>query len=115
ENGEKSVSTLNWSIPEDLFYFDGHFPQNPVLPAVAIVDISLAFVQKAHPGITVDLLSVVSAKFSQPLRPLSKTLISAKPAVVSAADQEGYFWDVEWKDIESLDVAAQLRLSVLFR
>lgn len=97
------ATTKNWVVPKDLFYFDGHFPHNPVLPAVAIVDLSVQLVQLAFPKKFGRLESVPSAKFSFPLRPLAKTQIHAKP------NGNGE-WSVEWKDSETLDVAAQLRI-----
>ena len=41
--GETSVYT--WTVPSTLNYFRGHFPENPVLPAVAIVDACLELIR----------------------------------------------------------------------
>lgn len=94
-------------IPSDLFYFDGHFPHNPVLPAVAIIDLSVDFLKKAHEQETVSLLEVADAKFSQPVRPnssvnLEATLVNAKQNL----------WQVVWKDTNNLEVFAQLRIGL---
>lgn len=98
-----AASTRNWCVPKDLFYFDGHFPHNPVLPAVAILDISVELIQKAYPQKWGPLLSAPSAKFSQLLRPESKVDIHVR------FEKDGE-WTVEWKDSETLDVAAHLRI-----
>ncbi len=102
------ATTLQWSVPKTLFYFDGHFPHNPVLPAVAIIDISAQFLQKAFPHKKLGrVFSVPSAKFSQPLGPDSKVTIHAQLDENSEWPNQ---WTVEWKDSVTLDVAAHLRI-----
>lgn len=39
--GERSV-TLTLAVPPDLLYFDGHFPQAPILPGVVQLDWAIA-------------------------------------------------------------------------
>ena len=34
------------SVPENVFWFDGHFPENPILPAVAQIALAVAVVEK---------------------------------------------------------------------
>jgi len=102
----------NWEIPSALSYFEGHFPHLPVLPAVAIVDISLALIQAGRPQQTCRLEQVISAKFHQPLAPGSRVHI--------VADEETGEWNIEWRVLVMTDeqepntsgVAAQLRLHV---
>lgn len=99
------VNTLSWSVPKNLFYFDGHFPHNPVLPAVAIIDISVQLLQKAFPQKQLGhLLSVPSAKFSMLIAPESKITVQAR------LEKDSDVWIVEWKDSATLDVAAHLRI-----
>ncbi len=95
----------SWEISPELFYFAGHFPHLPVLPAVAIVDICLALLQAGRPEQTWKLLQVKSAKFIQPLAPSRKVKIVA---LFKTPDE----CEVEWSDAESSDVAAQLCLQV---
>ena len=98
-----TVKTRDWTIPKDLFYFNGHFPHNPVLPAVAIVDLSVDLVRAAFPKQFGALAAVDHAKFSFPLRPSAKTRIHATP-------ESSGEWSVEWTDSDSSEIAAQLRL-----
>lgn len=42
----KDTFVVNFKVPRNLTYFNGHFPQFPVMPAVAQVDITCYFIQK---------------------------------------------------------------------
>jgi 3-hydroxymyristoyl/3-hydroxydecanoyl-(acyl carrier protein) dehydratase len=105
EPTESGLRCASWEIPPKLSYFEGHFPHLPVLPAVAIVDISLALIQAGRPEQQWRLLEVPSAKFHQPLAPGRRMNIIAE-------SDENDLWHVEWFDAETSDVAAQLRLRV---
>ncbi len=37
----EDATRVTWTLPRSLPYFDGHFPGNPIFPAVGIVDASL--------------------------------------------------------------------------
>jgi 3-hydroxymyristoyl/3-hydroxydecanoyl-(acyl carrier protein) dehydratase len=91
--------TVSWTVDTDLPYFNGHFPQTPILPAIAIVDASTYVLQRAlnQPDLTVKV--VVSAKFLSPIVPAQKVRIEIR-------DQGGQQWLVEWKE----DVPAHARL-----
>ncbi len=43
------VVCFQLNVPKALSYYVGHFPNQPILPAVAFIDISLYFVSKASP------------------------------------------------------------------
>jgi 3-hydroxymyristoyl/3-hydroxydecanoyl-(acyl carrier protein) dehydratase len=43
---ELGTFEVDFFLPKSLSYFSGHFPQIPVLPAVAIVDITSFFLSK---------------------------------------------------------------------
>jgi 3-hydroxymyristoyl/3-hydroxydecanoyl-(acyl carrier protein) dehydratase len=60
---------LTWQVPASAPYLDGHFPKNPVLPAVGIIDGSLEFVKQALSEDTLELEKVISGKFSAPITP----------------------------------------------
>jgi len=36
-----SEGDIKWHVQDNLPYFDGHFPDNPILPAIALVDASI--------------------------------------------------------------------------
>ena len=67
QNGNTSFYDL--PIAEDLPYFNGHFPENPVLPGVAMIDASVLIVQKKlnHPSLFIK--KVKSAKFMDLVKP----------------------------------------------
>jgi 3-hydroxyacyl-[acyl-carrier-protein] dehydratase len=88
-----------WEIPADLPYFAGHFPGNPVFPAVGIVDASLCLVTAlnaslGHGGGN-DLSAVSSAKFMRPMTPGLRVQVEAT-AVEATGDEST--WDVRWRD-----------------
>ncbi len=101
---DRNIECLNWEIPKDLPYFDGHFPGLPVLPAVAIVDISLCLLKNGIMSPTVRLQGVTSAKFMHPLGPGQRVDV--------IASQQGADWDVKWLDAKTKQVTSQLTLSL---
>ena len=57
-----------WIVSADLPYFEGHFPNNPILPAVALLDLSeelLKTILKKQ----VQFKSIGSAKFLETIEP----------------------------------------------
>ncbi len=64
---EHSVDRLSmpWKVPnESLDYVEGHFPQQPILPAVGIVDATLEFMKHALDRPTLQLKSIDSCKIT---------------------------------------------------
>lgn len=43
-----NVVCFQFTVPTTLSYYVGHFPNQPVLPAVAFIDISLYFISEAN-------------------------------------------------------------------
>jgi len=58
--------TARFLFPEDFIGFQGHFPQNPVLPAVCEIQLALAMLE-AWKEKRVILREIVFAKFSSPV------------------------------------------------
>jgi len=56
------------SIPTDHAAFAGHFPGNPIVPGVLLLDESLRSIA-AVCGVTITACSIVTAKFASPARP----------------------------------------------
>lgn len=65
-----------WRVPEELPYFKGHFPGNPVLPAIALVDLSLLLLNSQNPHGKSKIKSIKSAKFTSIVRPSDELSIS---------------------------------------
>jgi 3-hydroxymyristoyl/3-hydroxydecanoyl-(acyl carrier protein) dehydratase len=94
--GDVSSGGASWRcsvrVPEDLAYFRGHFPDAPVLPAVAQLDgIVLACVRRAWPRLG-PLRGVARAKFHRPIAPgdtLALELERTGPGAVRFALRRG--------------------------
>lgn len=75
-------------IPKELPYFDGHFPENPVLPGVAIIDFSVeALRTQAH--VIKILLGVKSAKYLALVAPMDVLVLECTK--LSSDD-----WQIIW-------------------
>lgn len=55
-------------VPADCPFFEGHFPQEPILPGVAQVVLVTWVLQKALPG-PCQVQAIRRAKFTSPVRP----------------------------------------------
>jgi 3-hydroxymyristoyl/3-hydroxydecanoyl-(acyl carrier protein) dehydratase len=80
-----------WQVPKSLPYFNGHFPENPVLPAVAILDATGELIRQSLGLSQVTLSGVKSAKFMSPITP--GLLLEIDLHRLSETE-----WQVEWKN-----------------
>ncbi|MCL1928059.1 MAG: hydroxymyristoyl-ACP dehydratase [Treponema sp.] len=71
---ENSVA-LEFSVPDTSPYFDGHFPEFPILPAVAQVDLILRFASQ-YLGTGIVLPEIRRIKFSSLIRPFTHLFLS---------------------------------------
>lgn len=95
-----------WIVPTDLPYFAGHFPGQPVFPAVGIVDASLEMIRKKSSNPRLNLLSIPSAKFTSPIGPEAR--VHVEISQVSDSD-----WQIDWMDAMAREKKfASLRLTV---
>ena len=62
------VRVVRWHIPERLHYFEGHFPENPVLPAIAVIDATVDAIRKSF-STKGSLVKIPTAKFLGVLKP----------------------------------------------
>lgn len=67
-NDSPEKFSAKWSVSPDLPYFQGHFPDNPILPAIALLDLSKELLQLTL-NKTIQFKSVGSAKFLEPIKP----------------------------------------------
>ena len=58
--------SVEFSVAPDHPALPGHFPDNPIVPGVMILDRALAPIYLEYPG---GLIEVVQAKFNSPLKP----------------------------------------------
>jgi len=76
EKTENSVS-LEFTIPDTNPYFDGHFPDFPILPAVAQMDLILRFASR-YLGTGIALMEIRRIKFTSLIRPFAPLLLNVK-------------------------------------
>lgn len=83
------------TVPKHLPYFDGHFPENPILPGVAMVDLSQealrVYVEEMRP-----LIGLRSAKYLGMVQPNDSIQISC---VKNSPDEWQIVWTKEDKKI----------------
>jgi 3-hydroxymyristoyl/3-hydroxydecanoyl-(acyl carrier protein) dehydratase len=91
-----------WLVPADCSYLDGHFPGQPVLPAVGIVDGSLELLRLSGTLHNAEKLHIKKAKFSGMIQPGMRVKICLQY-------QESSF-SVEWKS-----QAGEILASFLFK
>jgi len=85
--------STSWTVPNDLPYLRGHFPTQPVLPAVAMIDASFELLRQASRETTNPLIpiGVSSAKFAAPVTPEMQVEITLH----QIADDT---WQADWRE-----------------
>jgi 3-hydroxymyristoyl/3-hydroxydecanoyl-(acyl carrier protein) dehydratase len=91
-----------FSAKSEAAYFQGHFPEEPVLPAVAMIDACLLVIARLRPEPR--LQKVISAKFLNKISPHQKVLIHVEPKEAS--------WLFQWLDPSTRATLAQLELAI---
>ena len=85
-------------------YFNGHFPGDPVLPAVAMVDACLLILSRAFPELRPELQRIVSSKFLNKISPDQKVMIRVEPRNTS--------WAFHWLEPGAKSPLAQVELAI---
>jgi 3-hydroxyacyl-[acyl-carrier-protein] dehydratase len=80
--------SAKWIVPHDLPYLQGHFPDQPIVPGVAILDATTELLRKAY-GKDNQVSLVKNSKFLKPLTPGSIITIECR----QLSPQE---WTVDW-------------------
>ena len=73
ERTDNSVA-VEFSVPPDSPYFDGHFPEFSLLPAVAQVELIIRFASE-HLGTSIDISYMRRVKFTQFILPNTPLLL----------------------------------------
>ena len=79
-----------WTVPSDLPYLRGHFPSQPLLPAIAMIDASIELLRQALNVEKVFPSSISSAKFMAPVVPDLKIKISLHQLANDS-------WQADWE------------------
>jgi len=77
---EKSDTYLELSlfIPENLYYFQGHFPEAAILPGLVLFDWVMNFLAQYFSVNKSNLVSIDALKFQQIIRPKAKVTLQIK-------------------------------------
>lgn len=67
----------SFTIGPDHPCLPGHFPGDPIVPGVVLLDHTLALVRPAHPGQAV--ASLRNIRFRRPVRPCQRILVQLRP------------------------------------
>ncbi|HEY8278080.1 MAG TPA: hypothetical protein VIH99_00560 [Bdellovibrionota bacterium] len=92
----------NWQAPETCPYFVGHFPDQPVLPAVGLLDGSIELIRRSGIPFQARKIALRKAKFMGMVRPGMKVRVTLK--------QKESSFEVEWCGLESLEPLASFSL-----
>jgi 3-hydroxymyristoyl/3-hydroxydecanoyl-(acyl carrier protein) dehydratase len=76
--GDAARGAITTPIPAGEAFFAGHFPGNPLVPAVVILDYVVAAIERAF-GAQRALSRIDSVKFLGPLRPGDELTIELEP------------------------------------
>jgi 3-hydroxyacyl-[acyl-carrier-protein] dehydratase len=93
-----------WTVPSDLPYFAGHFPGNPIFPAVGIVDASLCVLTSILNRGELVVRHLPSAKFTSPIAPGTRVTVTAR----QIGDSE---WTVDWTG-DGQSIYASVRVKI---
>lgn len=102
-DGEKFQADLK--IPVDWPFFSGHFPQNPILPAVSIIDLSLLLLQRQSKDVTFQRLEISKSKFIGKVQPGHDVRISVQ-------SRDGKSWEIAWTGKSDQSRLAQIHLTL---
>lgn len=94
-----------WCAHHDDPYFNGHFPGNPILPAVASVHHAFRFLKEQLKQPELRLIEIKSAKFAAPIPP--NTQVKTEAAQVKADE-----WHLELTEATSGKDLASLQFIV---
>lgn len=112
EPGKKAVGIKNVTINEE--FFSGHFPGNPIMPGVLIVEALaqvggiLAFRSGVTPGKTVYFMTIEKAKFRRPVVPGDQLKLE-----VSILHQRSQVWKFAGNAIVDDKIAAEAEFTAM--
>ena len=88
---------FSWILKADCPYLDGHFPGQPMLPAVATIDGSIELLKRALHAADLQPRAVFNAKFMAPITPgLNITVNLTCLAAPTEERPEQNKWQADW-------------------
>ena len=94
---EENISTtegdilLTWTVSPHFPYFEGHFPDNPILPGVALLDLLQVLLKR-------QFHTLKSVKFTEPIRPLDILTIHAQKLEEKKEKEEESGWTIQFSN-----------------
>jgi 3-hydroxyacyl-[acyl-carrier-protein] dehydratase len=80
-DGEAQSVTRSYRFRRDFAGFSGHFPGNPILPAIVQI-LTVVSMMEEHTGRVQQLLSVEDAKFLNPVYPDQEILVNCRQRTI---------------------------------
>lgn len=102
ETNDKEIRA-NMLVSPQFPSFEGHFPENPILPAVSIIDISLHLISQLNVPVSYANIRMKKSKFAGQVRPGQNVEISAK-------NEAGQSWKVVWLSEDKAKLAQLLMI-----
>lgn len=87
---DQELSKAEWTPSAALSYFDGHFPNNPILPGVAIIDASIETLRRVLKLEDLRVKSIKTCKFTSPILPNTTVEIAFR-------ETNTHEWHFEWR------------------
>lgn len=95
---------VNFKVPKNLSYFKGHFPQFPVMPAVAQIDITHYFIKKLILKSDIALKKIDYIKIKAAVQPEQQVSLNIVKLNDSTFRTNWITTDTEQKDIAELTI-----------
>lgn len=83
---------IEWTVPTDHPAFDGHFPGQPILPGVVLLDQAVLAAQQHFPAHR--CRHIDQGKFLQPVRPGTRLHICFRPTAGKVAGELSLTFDI---------------------
>ena len=102
---EESSQALKAQLCVDQAYpaFQGHFPRNPVLPAVSIVNLSLRLIENKEPHHSYSDFKLEKTRFKSMIRPSEKMIIEVQ-------NTSAQNWMIQWRRAQTLEECVSLKV-----
>ncbi len=102
QQAKNSVSA-EFLVDKRLPSFEGHFPNDPILPAVSVIDISLYLLSQGELAVSHGNIQVKRSKFMAKVRP-------EQTVEISGTSPDGQNWHLTWMLKEDQSKLAQVHL-----
>jgi 3-hydroxymyristoyl/3-hydroxydecanoyl-(acyl carrier protein) dehydratase len=103
-NNEPRAIVAELTIPIHWPEFPGHFPEEPVLPAVSIIDLSICLISQVDSQANLQKLAIEKSRFVGRVSP-------GQEVVLTGLCKSGKTWTISWQDLVSGAELAEIQVS----